>query len=336
MKNIESLSLDALKKRQAKKRLFILLIVVLTIFALTAYIAFAEDCTCNAVAGSHEKGAVYPCTKGWGLKGLLYKMYCFVYSDSMYNDLLVFDLSKDSISGLVWDVVKHVYEPISAIGYLLVIVYFIMGIIDNASKEMFGAEQLFKLIIKLFIAVLVITNGLAILEAGIKLGNSLVSNISSGSNDAIVFRRLWDECKQYSWLDSLEVIGEILNLLLEFVLSLIPVIIILLTIFSRYIEIAVRSMFAPIGMADLYESGPHSNGIKYLKKLLAVFCQGAIIAGVLLIKVTLSASLEVEFYTIPLLQGLGIGTETIINLVAAMAILKSRTWANDLFGVTGG
>lgn len=48
--------------------------------------------------------------------------------------------------------------------------------------------------------------------------------------------------------------------------------------FSRSIEIGIRGAFLPIGLALMSEDGMKGAGMRYLKKFLAVCCQGIVIA----------------------------------------------------------
>ena len=45
---------------------------------------------------------------------------------------------------------------------------------------------------------------------------------------------------------------------------------------SRIVELSVRAMFAPVGVADLFGDGNHAAGIRYLKKIFALALQFAL------------------------------------------------------------
>ena len=96
-----------------------------------------------------------------------------------------------------------------------------------------------------------------------------------------------------------------------------------MTIYVIAIEIAVRYLFTPIAIADLYSEKFRSTGFMWLKKLLACSMQGAIIFAIIFSSDALKKAIS---------SADGI-TITAINLTMLGMFAKSRQIANDVIGV---
>ena len=94
----------------------------------------------------------------------------------------------------------------------------------------------------------------------------------------------------------------------------------------RIIELVVRILFAPIGLADFAKGGTHSNGIRYFKKLMAVALQGVCMFAVMIVFKNICGVL--------LESGLG-GYFGMIVLGFAMVgtLKKTGDIANEILGV---
>ena len=90
-------------------------------------------------------------------------------------------------------------------------------------------------------------------------------------------------------------------------------------------DIAVRVIFAPIGMSDTLHGGLKSDGIRYLKRLLASVFSGVVLMGVLLSYQAIRQPLMGSFNAL------------IANIALSFAVIamtrKAQTIANDAMGV---
>ena len=100
---------------------------------------------------------------------------------------------------------------------------------------------------------------------------------------------------------------------------------------SRGISIIIYGVFLPIPIADVYKDGLNSKGIRYIKKLIALFIQGAIILLVVMASSLLQGSVQ---------QAVNGVASTILGMfyniglifVTVMVIFKSQNIANDIVG----
>lgn len=96
-----------------------------------------------------------------------------------------------------------------------------------------------------------------------------------------------------------------------------------LAIYSVAIEIGVRYVFTPIAIADLYSEKFRSNGVMWLKKLLACVLTGAVIYMIIFVTDAFKDSVGATFSVI---------TNMAINLTMMGMLFRARQIANDIVG----
>lgn len=96
-----------------------------------------------------------------------------------------------------------------------------------------------------------------------------------------------------------------------------------LAIYSVAIEIGVRYVFTPIAIADLYSEKFRSNGVMWLKKLLACMLTGAVIYMIIFVTDAFKDSVGATFSVI---------TNMAINLTMIGMLFRARQIANDIVG----
>lgn len=94
-----------------------------------------------------------------------------------------------------------------------------------------------------------------------------------------------------------------------------------LIVYAIAIEIAVRYLFTPIAIADLYSDKMRSSGVNWLKKLLASSLQGAIVFAIVYGHVKLKATVS-----------LGSTGGTAINLCTLGMLASSKVIAKEIVG----
>ncbi len=94
-------------------------------------------------------------------------------------------------------------------------------------------------------------------------------------------------------------------------------------VFAILIELAIRYIFTPIAIADLYSEGFHSNGMRWIKKLLSCCIAG----GLIYISMYAANVLKTQLTGIHPLQ------TAAINLTMVGFFAKSRQIADEIVGV---
>jgi hypothetical protein len=104
--------------------------------------------------------------------------------------------------------------------------------------------------------------------------------------------------------------------------------------FSRIIELCVRGAFLPIGLSLMSDDGWHGAGGRYLKKFIAIVCQGAVLVAIAQIT---GKIMEAFMTNIMTNFTLGNATSSILMMVcigiACVSVMfKSIGITNDIFG----
>lgn len=232
--------------------------------------------------------------------------------------------SIDSVTGIM----QSGYNIIIGISAALITLYFLMDLVEQMQRAQGQTPELIlRSLIKVVIAVELIIHGFDLFVTLRQVGDSLTSSLTSVTSMAAGGMNVADQIvpegeKWYTYL------GLAFQLILPFAFSKIIYLGINVTCYARIIELVIRTIFAPIAIADVFHDGLHSPGVRYIKKYIAVCLQGAVILCILSITSTISASA---------LSGLGgddnyIWATLAINFSALMAILKSQGLANDVAG----
>ena len=152
--------------------------------------------------------------------------------------------------------------------------------------------------------------------------------VSSNGNEGTMNFTLWyNRCKSGNFFAQ---IGNLLALLIPWLLSYLSIIVIFFICFARFIEFHVRAALAPIGMASIVSQGFSGPGGRYFKKLVAIALQGVVIVTILRISNTVKGYID-NISPLNALTGfIGI---LVISIVTVALVLKAQSWANDLVGV---
>lgn len=243
-----------------------------------------------------------------------------------YHDIAKFlkfgtnTLDTSGFSLEVWKVVVAVYGAIEALGYSLITLYCLLDIMEKAQADNLTPELIMRALIKLFIAFFLIKNGLKIIVKLIEIGNALIGAVgTAGAGASSPYTHV-----EYGLFAA---IGQLVKVVVPWLLALLAKLVVYLISLSRLVQIGVYAVFAPVGMANIYEGGMNSSGFRYLKKFMAVILQGAIIVAILVVVGKLQQTVINQFGLGELLAGAAIG------LMQLMLIVRSQTWANDVLGV---
>lgn len=222
----------------------------------------------------------------------------------------------------IWDTIKKIAEPLKIIGFSFVALFFVLELIDVSTRGALNVEAVLKSLIKLFVAIICIENCTIIFQTVLDFGAALYDFVEKGSADASVvdnYVALATKIDNNGFLANLEIwAADIFPWLLLYIAD------IFITVIAagRVLELAIRVSFAPIGMADMFEGGTRSSGFRYLKKILALSVQGAMILACLTIYSSLMTKRDPDVIQI---ISLSLATVTIAT--------KTQSFANDLFGV---
>lgn len=183
--------------------------------------------------------------------------------------------------GAVWDVMVGINDALKAIGYGLLVLFFVMGVMKTAGSftELKRPEHAFKCFIRFALAEAAITFCMDILLALFSIAQGAISTIMNSSGlvptmatelpeevvTAITNVGFWDSIPL--WIVTL------LGSLFIWVLSLVMI----LTVYGRFFRIFMATAIAPIPLASFAGEPTANIGKSFLKTYAALCLQGCVI-----------------------------------------------------------
>lgn len=183
--------------------------------------------------------------------------------------------------GGIWNVVVDINGALKAIGYALLVLFFLVGVVKTAGSftEIKRPEYALKLFIRFVLAKAVVTHGLELMMALFRIVQGVISTAMSAANmgtaavvtmpaemeAAIQALTFWESIP--AWAVSL--IGSLVIIVLSFVM--------IMSVYGRFFKLYLYTAIAPVPLSA-FAGEPSSNiGKSFLKGYAAVCLEGAII-----------------------------------------------------------
>lgn len=278
------------------KKIFLVLtfIILLSLFFTVPVFAEGENSRC-VLCGAMDHDYDKLSEKGSECY-VAYGFYEMIYGDMFdesvaiggvsFQSLLTFKTNNNQIYELLMENVSTIYDAIAILGCLWVFIYYLLQLAEVSMEDGFTYETFTRLCIRTLIAFIIIKNGMMLISSGITLCVEMFDKINYKDPSLIGYPFTKADCPYTTLMELNNPLfaawGMILKNLIPYAATLAAKLILFIILYSRLIEVTVRIMFAPIGMADIFHNGVDSEGIKYFKKLMAVVLQGVCIAGVFL------------------------------------------------------
>lgn len=213
----------------------------------------------------------------------------------------------DKVLGAMKDVlalgyVDDIINVFSIVGCSFMVIYFFADMMNQASKDMFSFEKLVIAFIRMLTAFAILLFLPDILDylpdwaMGFKEVIFMDGDTMDGSLD---MSKIWgaadglDKYKGYynHFTKAFEVIGALFGLFIPYLISIFAELMGKFIITSTAVMLVVRTLFAPLGVVQIFEEGTRSSGIRYLKGLLAEGLSFACIIGIILIANSITGAL---------------------------------------------
>lgn len=183
--------------------------------------------------------------------------------------------------GGIWNVVVDINGALKAIGYALLVLFFLVGVVKTAGSftEIKRPEHALKIFIRFVLAKAVVTHGLELMMALFRIVQGVISTAMNAANmgtaavvtmpaemeAAIQALTFWESIP--AWAVSL--IGSLVIIVLSFVM--------ILSVYGRFFKLYLYTAIAPVPLSA-FAGEPSSNiGKSFLKGYAAVCLEGAII-----------------------------------------------------------
>lgn len=183
--------------------------------------------------------------------------------------------------GTIWNIVVNIHGALQAIGYALLVLFFVIGVVKTCGSfaEVKKPEHALKLFIRFAIAKIVITHGMELLMKLMEIMQGVISGIMSASGvvagsstvlppgmiSAIENCGFWESIPLWA----VTLIGGLFITVLSFIM--------IMTVYGRFFKIYMYAAIAPIPLSTFAGEPTQNVGKTFLKSFCAVLLEGGII-----------------------------------------------------------
>lgn len=194
---------------------------------------------------------------------------------------LITQLPQSFKGGAIWSVVVSIHGALQAIGYALLVLFFVVGVVKTCGSfaELKRPEHALKLFVRFVIAKAVITHGMELMLALLSIIQGIISSIMTsagyGSPQASTLPTeiitAIEECGFFESIPlwAVALIGSLFIWVLSFLM--------ILTVYGRFFKLYMYTAIAPIPLSSFAGEPSQNIGRSFIKSYAAVCLEGAII-----------------------------------------------------------
>lgn len=195
--------------------------------------------------------------------------------------LLITQSPEEFKDGTIWNVITNIRGALQAIGYSLLVLFFVVGVMKTCGNfaEMKRPEIALKMFIRFILAKASIDYGLELMMALFDIVQGIVAKIMATSGLASIEQTVLPESIIQSieesgfWesvpLWAVTLIGSLFITVLSFIM--------IMTVYGRFFKIYLYTAIAPVPLASFSGEPSSSVGKSFIKSYAAVCLEGAII-----------------------------------------------------------
>lgn len=194
---------------------------------------------------------------------------------------LITQSPQDFKGGDIWAVIEDIHGALQAIGYALLVLFFVIGIVKTCGSfvEVKRPEHAVKLFVRFAIAKGVITYGMELMLALLDIIQGVVSSIMNAAGfgapqDTILPQEIVTAIEDCGFWESIPLwavtlIGGLFIWVLSFVM--------ILSVYGRFFKLFMFAALAPIPLSTFAGEPSQNVGKSFLKSYAAVCLEGAVI-----------------------------------------------------------
>ena len=183
--------------------------------------------------------------------------------------------------GAIWSVVVNIHGSLQAIGYALLVLFFVIGMVKTCGSftEVKKPEHALKLFVRFALAKGVITYGMDLMLALLEIVQGVISSIMNaagfGTPQATVLPQeivtAVEDCGFFESIPlwAVTLIGGLFVWVLSFIM--------ILTVYGRFFKMYMYTAIAPIPLSSFAGQPTQNVGVSFMKSYAAVCLEGAII-----------------------------------------------------------
>lgn len=183
--------------------------------------------------------------------------------------------------GGIWQVIVQIHGALQAIGYALLVLFFVVGVVKTCGSftEVKRPEHALKIFIRFAIAKGVVTYGLELMMALFNIIQGVTSTIMQtagfgSTEDTVLPNEIIEAVEDCGFFESIPLwavtlIGGLFITVLSFIM--------IMSVYGRFFRLYLYTAIAPIPLSS-FEGEPSQNiGRSFLKSYAAVCLEGAIV-----------------------------------------------------------
>lgn len=183
--------------------------------------------------------------------------------------------------GGIWEVIVNINGTLQAIGYALLVLFFLVGMVKTCGSlaEVKKPEHALKLFVRFAIAKGVITYGLELMIALFTIVQGIVSKIMvtaglGGATETVLPQEIVEAVENCAFLESIPLwavtlIGGLFITVLSFVM--------IMSVYGRFFKLFLYTAIAPVPLSTFAGEPSQNIGKSFLKSYVGVCLEGAII-----------------------------------------------------------
>lgn len=184
-------------------------------------------------------------------------------------------------SGSIWSVITRIHGALQAIGYALLVLFFVIGVMKTCGSfaEVKKPEHAVKLFIRFAVAKGIITYGLELMLAFLSVIQGVISTIMNsagfgGNVETVLPAEIVTAIEDCGFFESIPLwaitlIGGLFVWVLSFVM--------ILSVYGRFFKLYMYTAIAPIPLSTFAGEPTQNVGKSFLKSYAGVCLEGAII-----------------------------------------------------------
>lgn len=210
----------------------------------------------------------------------------------------------------IWEVITEVFNnglvdnaftAFSAVSASLLILYFLMDMTSQVSRELLTLEKFIVMGIKYVIAIVILLNVTDLVNGIVTIGKALYNQAvvldlgdlntdgastysnykaANGYNDTQAKEAMVEAYDGYVGTDILDIfpkLGHVLRCFVPWLIGFVCQLVCMLIVTTNALNIFIRGFFIPLAVPQLFEDGMRSSGVRYIKSFTAYCIEMAVI-----------------------------------------------------------
>ena len=181
--------------------------------------------------------------------------------------------------GGIWDVIVGINGALQAIGYALLVLFFVVGMVKSTTnlQEIKRPEVALRLFIRFALAKAAVTWGMEILTSIFSITQGIVETAAGSvgiASEVTLPTDMVDAINGLGFFESIPIwavslLGSLFIIILSFIM--------LMTVYGRFFKLYLYTAIAPIPLSSFAGDGTSSMGKAFVKSYAGVCLEGAII-----------------------------------------------------------